>query len=98
MLINLSICLTDIPKDKIKLANNGKKYLAITVQDLKEADEYGNTHSLYVTQTKEEREAKERRAYIGRGKEVIFKSAAPAPSVEQLEDLPPVEDLDDLPI
>lgn len=97
MLINLSICLTDIPKDKIKLANNGKKYLAITVQDLKEADEYGNTHSLYVTQTKEEREAKERRAYIGRGKEAIFKSAAPAPSVEQLEELPPVEDLDDLP-
>ena len=97
MLINLSICLSDIPKDRIKIANNGKKYLAITVQDLREADEYGNTHSLYCTQTKDERESKEKRTYIGRGKEVVFKSASPAPSVEQLEDLPPIDNLDDLP-
>lgn len=95
MLINVSICLSDIPKDRIKLANNGKKYLNVTIQDLKEADEYGNTHSLYVQQTKEEREGKEKRTYIGRGKEVIFQSARP--SVEQVEELPVAEDLDDLP-
>lgn len=95
MLINLSICLSDIPKDRIKLANNGKKYLSITVQDLKEADEYGNTHSLYCTQTKEEREAKEKRTYIGRGKEFVFQSARP--SVEEVAELPMAEDLDDLP-
>lgn len=95
MLINLSICLSDIPKDRIKIANNGKKYLAITVQDLREADEYGNTHSLYCTQTKEEREAKEKRTYIGRGKEFVFQSARP--SVEQVAELPVAEDIDDLP-
>ena len=95
MLINLSICLTDIPKDRIKLANNGKKYLAITVQDLREADEYGNTHSVYATQTKEEREAKEKRTYIGRGKEFVFQSARR--SVEQVAELPVAEDIDDLP-
>lgn len=95
MLINLSICLSDIPKDRIKLANNGKKYLNVTVQDLREADEYGNTHSLYCTQTKEEREAKEKRTYIGRGKEFVFQSARP--SVEEVAELPVAEDLDDLP-
>lgn len=95
MLINLSICLSDIPKDRIKLANNGKKYLAITVQDLREADEYGNTHSVYATQTKEEREAKEKRTYIGRGKEFVFQSARL--SVEQVAELPVAEDIDDLP-
>ena len=95
MLINLSICLSDIPKDRIKLANNGKKYMNVTVQDLKEADEYGNTHSLYVTQTKEEREAKEKRTYIGRGKEVVFQSARP--SVEQVAELPMAVETDDLP-
>lgn len=95
MLINLSICLSDIPKDRIKIANNGKKYLAITVQDLREADEYGNTHSLYCTQTKEAREAKEKRTYIGRGKEFVFQSARP--SVEQVAELPVAEDIDDLP-
>lgn len=95
MLINLSICLSDIPKDRIKLANNGKKYLNVTVRDLREADEYGNTHSLYCTQTKEEREAKEKRTYIGRGKEFVFQSARP--SVEEVSELPVAEDLDDLP-
>lgn len=95
MLINLSICLSDIPKDRIKLADNGKKYLNITVQDLREADEYGNTHSVYATQTKEEREAKEKRTYIGRGKEFVFQSARP--SVEQVAELPVAEDIDDLP-
>lgn len=95
MLINLSICLSDIPKDRIKLANNGKKYLNVTVRDLREADEYGNTHSLYCTQTKEEREAKEKRTYIGRGKEFVFQSAQP--SVEEVAELPVAEDLDDLP-
>lgn len=96
MLINLSICLSDIPKDRIKLANNGKKYLNVTVQDLREADEYGNTHSLYCTQTKEEREAKEKRTFIGRGKEFVFQSARP--SVEEVAELPVAEDLDDLPL
>ncbi|MBQ5620025.1 MAG: hypothetical protein IIU94_03535 [Alistipes sp.] len=95
MLINLSICLSDIPKDRIKLANNGKKYLAISVQDLREADEYGNTHSVYATQTKEEREAKEKRTYIGRGKEVVFRAATP--TIEDVESLPAAENLDDLP-
>lgn len=95
MLINLSICLSDIPKDRIKLANNGKKYLAITVQDLREADEYGNTHSLFVTQTKEEREAKEKRTYIGRGKAVVFENARQ--SVEQVAEMPIADDTNDLP-
>ena len=45
-LINCSICLSDIPADRIKLFDkNGKKYLSIVVADLREADEYGNTHS-----------------------------------------------------
>ncbi|MBQ2008396.1 MAG: hypothetical protein II236_06955, partial [Alistipes sp.] len=76
-------------------ANNGKKYLAISVQDLREADEYGNTHSVYATQTKEEREAKEKRTYIGRGKEVVFRAATP--TIEDVESLPAAENLDDLP-
>ena len=30
-LINASICVTDLPKSKIKLAENGKKYMNITI-------------------------------------------------------------------
>lgn len=95
MIINLSVCLSDLPKDKIKLADNGKKYISLTVRDLQNADSYGNTHTLFVSQTKEEREAKANRTYVGRGKEVVFR--ATTPSVEDVESLPVAEDLDDLP-
>lgn len=39
-----SICLTDIPKDLIVTANNGKKYLNIFVRSRKEPSKYGKTH------------------------------------------------------
>lgn len=94
-LINCSICLTDIPKERIKLANNGKKYLSITVQDLREVDEYGHTHSLFISQSKEEREEKEKRTYIGRGKAVVFNNQQP--SIEEVAALPPADNIEDLP-
>ena len=94
-LINCSICLSDIPKDRIKAHTNGKKYLSIVVADLREADEYGNTHSIYISQTKEEREAREKRTYIGRGKAVVFNSQQP--SIEEVAAMPPANFVDDLP-
>lgn len=95
MIINVSVCLTDLPKDKIKLAENGKKYISLTIRDLQTIDAYGNTHTLFVSQTKEEREAKANRTYVGRGKEVVFRAATP--TIEDVESLPAAENLDDLP-
>lgn len=96
-LINLSVCLTDIPREAIKMSpTNGKKYLSLTVQDLREADEYGNTHSVSVTQTKEQRERKEKKVYLGRGKEYHF--AANNPTAEQVSSMPIATDMDDLPL
>lgn len=95
MIINLSVCLTDLPKGKIKLAENGKKYISLTIRDLQTIDAYGNTHTLFVSQTKEEREAKANRTYVGRGKEVVFRAATP--TIEDVESLPAAENLDDLP-
>lgn len=95
-LINLSICLSDIPKEAIKQsATNGKKYLSLTVQDRREVDEYGNTHSVSVTQTKEQREHKEKKVYLGQGKEYHF--AANNPTAEQVGSMPIATDVDDLP-
>lgn len=71
-MINLNICLSDIPKEKIWTADNGKKYLYVTVTELKDKDEKGNTHKVAVSQTKEERETKTPVTYLGRGKEIIF--------------------------
>ena len=72
-IINISLCLSDIPKEAIKLSEkNGKKYLPIVVASRKEPDQYGNTHTVYVQQTKEERTAKKTKSYIGNGKAVSF--------------------------
>lgn len=96
-LINCLICLSDIPKDKIKLYNqNGKKYLSVVVADRISKDEKGNTHSVYISQTREEREAKTDKIYIGKGKEVTF-DHQPQPSIEEVADLPPATSSDDLP-
>ena len=45
--------------------------------------------------SKEEREAKEKRTYIGRGKAVVFENARP--SVEQVAEMPIADDTNDLP-
>lgn len=34
-LINVSLCVSDIPKDKIFVAENGKKYIGICVSELR---------------------------------------------------------------
>jgi RNA recognition motif-containing protein len=65
-LLNGSICLSDIPKEKITTSEkNGKKYLNISVWINDEPDQYNNNGSIQVSQTKEEREAQSKKLYIG---------------------------------
>jgi len=71
-MITLSICLSDLPKEKIQTASNGKKYINLVVDKRKEAGKYGETHTLYVSQSKEEREAKYDKKYVGSGKEYVY--------------------------
>lgn len=93
-LINVSICVTDIPKERIKQANNGKKYIDVCVSELRKPDAYENTHCVFMRQSKEEREAKKDRIFIGKGKTVQFKAAPDTPdSVEQMPSTSP----DDMP-
>ena len=63
-LLGLSIDVTKI--DKSKLVNG--KYLNLTVSVQDETNQYGQNVSAYHEQTKEEREAKENRQYLGNGK------------------------------
>ncbi|WP_418409283.1 hypothetical protein [Alistipes sp.] len=93
-LINVSICVTDIPKERIKQANNGKKYIDVCVSELRKPDAYENTHCVFMRQSKEEREAKKDRIFIGKGKAVQFKAAPNTP--DSVEQMPPTSP-DDLP-
>jgi len=77
-MINISIDLSKVDKSQIKEVN-GKKYLNVTVDAKKEKDNYGNTHSVYLTQSKEDRSAKANKMYVGSGKEYVFnQQQAPA--------------------
>ena len=98
-IIKTSINLNDIPKDKIYVGKKGK-YLPITITLNDEPDQFGNQGPVVVEQTKEEREAKTPKTYLGNVKVVWTNGtnvepaprdnnsapAAPAPAAE--EDLP----------
>lgn len=91
----ISICLSDIPKEKMKRPANGKVYVTIVVADKREKDQYDHDATAWVDQTKEEREAKTKIIYIGNGNKVIFDKPVTA---EELEQAPAVDaDKDDLP-
>ncbi|RLI50165.1 hypothetical protein DRO61_04205 [Candidatus Bathyarchaeota archaeon] len=68
-IIATSIDLTKIPKDKIINGKKGK-YLPITITINDELDNYGNNGPVTVQQTKEERDAKVEKVYLGNVKVV----------------------------
>ncbi len=68
-IIKTSINLSAIPKDKIIVGKKGKYLpIAITVND--EPDQFGNQGPVVVDQSKEEREAKAPKTYLGNVKVV----------------------------
>ena len=68
-IIATSIDLTKIPKDKIIEGKKGK-YLPITITLNDEQDQFGNQGPVVVQQTKEERDAKTEKTYLGNVKVV----------------------------
>lgn len=94
--ITASICVSKIPREAIKVAENGQKYLSVVIAEGKEPDAYGNTHYITLSQTKEQREAKEKKVYIGNGKAYQPKASAPV-SAEDIAAMPSVTEADDLP-
>ena len=68
-IIKTSINLNEIPKDKIITGKKGK-YLPITITLNDEVDQFGNQGPVCVEQTKEERDAKTAKTYLGNVKVV----------------------------
>jgi hypothetical protein len=68
-IIKTSINLNNIPKDKIFVGKKGK-YLPITITLNNEPDQFGNQGPVVVEQTKEERDAKAAKTYLGNVKVV----------------------------
>lgn len=62
--IYLDICLSDIPKERIKQASNGKKYLKCIVRPRKDTDRDGYDHYIAVSVPRDEQ--LDRPLFIGR--------------------------------
>ena len=98
-IIKASINLNDIPKDKIIIGKKGK-YLPITITLNDEVDQFGNQGPVIVDQTKEEREAKVAKTYLGNVKVVWTNgdNVDAAPRTDQPQQAAPVaQPADDLP-
>lgn len=68
-IIKTNINLNEIPKDKIYKGKKGS-YLPITITLNDEVDNYGNQGPVIVEQSKEERESKAAKVYLGNVKVV----------------------------
>ena len=97
-IIKTSIDLTKIPKDKIYEGKKGK-YLPITITLNDEVDQFGNQGPVIVEQTKEEREAKVAKVYLGNVKVVWTngENVAAAPREQQPQPAQQAPVVDDLP-
>ena len=68
-IIKASINLSEVPKDKIITGKKGK-YLPIAITLNNEPDQFGNQGPIIVEQTKDERDAKAQKTYLGNVKVV----------------------------
>jgi|TARA_R100000479_G_C6395196_1_gene206816 hypothetical protein len=70
ILINGSINVSKLPKDKLDRSKKGELFYNFTMSVEDETDQFGNNVGIWDSQTKEQREAKEKRNYTGNAKVV----------------------------
>ncbi len=68
-IINYSLRVDKLPKEKFIAGKDGAVYVNLTMS-VNDETRYGNNTSITVSQTQEEREAKKSKEYIGNGKVV----------------------------
>ena len=68
-IINYSLRVDKLPKEKFIAGKDGAVYVNLTMS-VNDETRYGNNASIYISQTKEENEAKKPRTYLGNGKVV----------------------------
>ncbi len=88
-IINASINLSKIPKNKITKSKSEESWINVTIIVKDEKDKYDNDTSIQVQQSKEEREAKGVITYLGNGK-TVFNNGVKNPTASETptDDLP----------
>ena len=86
-LISLSIDLSKIDKSKIKTSDKGGQYYDVTISVNDEVNKFGQDVSMYESQSKEDREAKAAKKYLGNGKAFWSSEAKPKQETKNDSDL-----------
>lgn len=84
-----SICLSDIPKELFKKAENGKVYLNLAIFPMNKEDAYGNQYTCSCAPKEEQR--KEGVNYLVGKFRVLEKKVDPTPA--DIDLMPPADDL-----
>ena len=92
-IINASIRVDKLPKEKFVKGKDGAVYYNLTIS-VNDETRYGNNVAIMDSQTKEEREAKKQRNYLGNGKVVWTNNQI---SVAEKEVVQETTNNDDLP-
>jgi len=94
-LINLSLRVDQLPKEKFVAGKDGKVYYNFTINVNDDANQFGQNVSAFDSQTKEERDVKKPKNYIGNGNVVwtdgnikAVKKEQAATATEVASDLP----------
>lgn len=94
-LINLSLRVDQLPKEKFVAGKDGKVYYNFTINVNDDANQFGQNVSAFDSQTKEERDVKKPKNYIGNGNVVWTDGSIKAVKKEQAAT--PTEVASDLP-
>ena len=94
-IISISIDLTAIDKAKIVPHENGKKYYTLNVAINDEKDRFDNDCSVWEGQTKQERDEKAPKNYLGNGRIIWSKEPTqkPAPAAQQPQETVNYDDI-----
>ena len=94
-IISASIDVTNIDKTKLVDGKNGAKYLNIDIIVNDDKDKFGNDTGITLKQTKEERDSKAKKVYIGNGKTVWEKKSEQAPANKPVQNNAAYDDSSD---
>ena len=84
----ISLCFSDIPKTHMNKAKNGKIYGEIIVGIRKEPDQWGRDLKVYMKPSKQDREEKAPKNYVGGGRMITFvQSQGEAPTDNEVDNL-----------
>lgn len=90
--LEISLCLSDMPKVKMSKARNGKIYLDVVAALRKEPDQWHRDIKVYVKPSEEDRKNQAPKIYVGGGRMITFaKSSGDAPTDEEVNNLMPFD-------